>query len=136
MFSNINAWYVKYLPIGYAIVHNSLNNPPVIEFGETNNVIDKMYEENNEVCIIYNCPWDVYETNNKINPTLSVKHDLYHYYPDLLEDNNKLITLLSETKRQLEAPYGNLLDVIADGDYGFIDLNKLPSSNIKSEDTI
>ncbi|MGF7060657.1 hypothetical protein [Brassicibacter mesophilus] len=126
------AYYASFSPTGYAVVNNNIDNPTVIEFGEGNNkIIEEILNTVSNPHIIYNNPVDIY--NASTESTLqksSNSNDLFDYYPDLKEKNPTLANQHNEYKQSL-LEHQNMMR--GDGDYGFIDLDDMPSGSYTSD---
>ena len=130
---NITSYYVEFDNGGYAVVNNNIENPTVIEFGDGNNpLIRNILNQNTYPHIIYNNPLSIYDGNSIATMKNEENQmDIYKNYPDLLEPNMELANMLSEQKNIIKnqnsiMPYG-------DGNYGFINLDEMPSGSYSSD---
>lgn len=120
---NLIAYYVSFMPTGYAVVNSARANPSVIEFGEgANQLIENILNGETGTYIIYNNPTEIYTTDAKTKNRNSGK-DVYTYFPSLKEKNPLAIAELAQLRESMESE----ISMCSDGDYGFIDWGDMPS---------
>ncbi len=132
---DIVAYYLSF-PDQYAVINNNLENPAAIEFGEgDNDIIREILDNNTASHIVYNNPFEIYDSNNSMIARSSYEEelDLYEYFPDLEEEN----TTLAEEHLQKRAAIENLMESMPvpynSGDYGFLTPSMLPSGTYTSD---
>lgn len=100
----IIAYYLA-LPDSYAVINNNINNPTAIEFGEgENELIQEIIDNDTDAYIIYNSPYDVYNSNKNTLATLDngSQKTLYEYFPDLEENNPILARIHANIKSDIK----------------------------------
>lgn len=131
----IVAYYVSFVPTGYAVVNNNRSNPAVIEFGEGGHpLIEDILSVENNPHIIYNNPTEVFSANSldadvQVMANQANSVDLYSYYPALKEENALAAARLNQLKQML-VPENS---VYGSGGYGFINLGNMPSGSYSSD---
>ncbi len=97
------AYYITFLPEGYAVINNNINNPVAIEFGEGGNpIIEEILGSNSDAHIIYNNPGDIYESNmQRRSIQNSNKNSLFDYYPELAETDLELVNQHKKIKQSI-----------------------------------
>lgn len=129
---DIVAYYLSF-PDQYAVINNNLENPAAIEFGEgDNDIIREILDNNTDPHIVYNNPFEIYDSNDSVTARISYEElpDLYEYYPDLYEENAELADAHLQRKLALEQAIENLpMAYDDDDDYGFLDTVDLPSGS-------
>ena len=121
---NINTYYVT-TPRGYVILHNNIENPAAIEFGEgRNEEIEEILKKKSEYNIIYNGPYNIAEQEDI--KTSEEDISLYDFYPELCEKNIKLSNTIKNTEKLM-----NKMNAIesTSSDWGFFNSSLLPIGN-------
>ena len=134
------AYYVTFLPKGYAVINNNVNNPAAIEFGEGGNpIIEEILERKSDAHIIYNNPGDIYEPNiQRRSIQNNNQNSLFDYYPELAEIDSELVDQHKKFKQSFLSEQKMLR---GSGDYNIVNLEDLPyggytSKTIKSINTV
>lgn|GEM_PF-1121436 len=127
----IVAYYVSFLPNGYAVINNNVENPTVIEFGvERNPIIEEILNQSNNPHIVYNNPVDIYDANLTIESQIKPTDDIFTYYPDLAEKNPILSSRHNMLKEFILQQQSMMR---GDGDFGFIDVFNMPYGAYRSD---
>lgn len=136
---DIVAYYLS-ISDQYAVINNNIENPAAIEFGEgDNDIIREILDNNTDPHIVYNNPFEIYDSNDSITARRSYEElpDLYEYYPDLQEENAELADEHLQRKLALEQAIENLpMTYDDDDDYGFLDTVDLPSGSSYTQASI
>lgn len=125
------AWYLKLSTGAYAVVNNDINNPTVIEFGdEPSKEIETVYENNNVPHIVYNSPFEVYDTKlDGSSENMKSSKDLYENFPELRSNNTYLKKAFKKQKQFVD----NQVTVMSTGGYGFYNWGDMPSGSYSSD---
>lgn len=125
------AWYLKLSTGAYAVVNNDINNPTVIEFGdEPSREIETIFEKNKMPHIIYNSPFEVYDTKLKgMTENMKSSKDLRENFPELNSKNTYLKNAFKKQKQSVK----NEVTLMSTGGYGFYNWGDMPSGSYTSD---
>ncbi|MCD7880692.1 MAG: hypothetical protein LUG47_03265 [Clostridiales bacterium] len=129
------AWYLRLTSGEFAVVNNNKDNPTLIEYGESDNKLIRNILDNIEnPHIIYNSPFEIYDTADKSDALMQIDDNeatLYDNYPDLTEENEELKSIVASCREIVEAQMAGQVYAPTDSnsDYGFISDSSMSSSS-------